>query len=116
MTTPFEIVDMPNNDWAVSWPSFDDTFTESMKFNILKCIFNEIQCEEVGLGVAANKHDESTIMWINCNIWFTDMTDEYNQYLYKYYHIRGAVFHKQADAEKFKDILEKRYMWQLLKE
>jgi hypothetical protein len=118
MNSPFEITDV-NNDWAVVWPSFDTKFTDKMKFNILDLIFKEIKCYEVGLGMADTDDDgklDYTIMWIKQDVWFNDLTDEYTRYMYKYYHIGGAVFHERKEAEQFKDILEKRYAWQLLKE
>ena len=115
MNSPFQILDA-NKDWAVVWPSFSDKFTDKMRFNLLDLVFREIKCYEVGLGIADNTKDDPTIMWIKQDIFFSDLTEEYTQYLYKYYHIGGVVFHKLAEAEQFKDILEKRYAWQLLKE
>ena len=112
MNSPFQIQDV-NRDWAVVWPSVDDNFTNKMKFNLLDCIFREIKCYEVGLGVTDNGKD-ATIMWIKQDIFFSDLTEEYTQYLYKYYHIGGVVFHSLKEAEQFRDILEKRYIWQVL--
>lgn len=114
MNSPFQLTDI-NNDWAVVWPSFSDKFTDRMKFNLLECVFKEIKCFEVGLGIA-DDGTEATIMWIKEDIFFSELTEEYTQYLYKYYHIGGVVFHELGEAEKFKEILEKRYVWQLLKE
>lgn len=114
MSNPFEILDV-NKNWAVVWPTFNDYFTDKMKFNLLDCIFKEINCTEVGLGVTLGK-DEESILWINQTIWFSDLTEEYMKYLYRFYNITGAVFHKLSEAEKFKEILEKKYSWQLLKE
>jgi len=118
MSNPFEIRDV-NKDWAVVWPSFDTNFNDKMKFNLLDLVFKEVKCHEVGLGMVDTDDDgkkDYTIMWIKQDIWFSDLTDEYTRYLYKYYHIGGAVFHELKEAEHFKDILEKRYAWQLLKE
>ena len=118
MSNPFEILDV-NKDWAVVWPSFDTMFTDKMKFDLLDLVFEEVNCHEVGLGMVELDDDgkkDYTIMWVKQDIWFNDLTDEYTRYLYKYYHIGGAVFHELKEAEHFKDILEKRYAWQLLKE
>lgn len=116
MNTPFILNDLCDSTWAVSWPSFDEKFTTHMKFNMLNCIFKEIKCHEVGLGISLDEKEEPSILWIEDKVWFSDLSEEYSQYLYKYYNIRGAVFHKQQEAEQFKDILEKRYIWQILQE
>jgi len=116
MNSPFQIHDLMNSDWAISWPTFNEEFTESMKFNLLECIFKEVKCSEVGLGVALDEHEATSIMWIRDEVWCSQITEEYSVYLYRNYNIRGAVFHKESEARQFKDILEKRYIWQLLKE
>lgn len=116
MKNPFPLIDLPDGTWAVSWPEFSEKFNDRMKINMLECIFNQLKCSEVGLGVAEHEHNETTILWIACKSYFQELTDEYSQYLQKYYNIRGAVFRKQHEAEQFKEILEKRYVWQLLQE
>jgi hypothetical protein len=116
MSNPFVLTDLPSNDWAVSWPTFDEKFTHHMRFNLLGYIFKEIKCDEVGLGIVANERDETSIMWIRDDVWYSQITEEYSHYLYNNYNICGAVFRKESEARQFKDILEKRYAWQLLKE
>lgn len=115
MNSPFEIAST-HKDWAVVWPTVDTKFTDKMRFNLIGCIFDEVKCRETGLVVSNDAKDDPTIMWVKQDLWFSDLTEEYSQYLYKYYDIRGAVFHQLSEAEQFKEILEKRYMWQLLKE
>lgn len=115
MNSPFVLYDLPSkNDWAVTWPSFGERFTQRMKFNLLETIFKEVKCQEVGLGIGIDEKDETTVMWIKDDIWQMNITQEYSHYLYTNYNIRGAVFHSLDEAEKFKDILEKRYVWQTL--
>jgi hypothetical protein len=116
MNSPFQLIDLMNNDWAISWPTFDEKFTKHMRFNLLECIFKEIKCQEVGLGVSLGERDDTSIMWVRDDIWYSKITEEYSHYLYNNYNIRGVVFHKETEARLFKDILEKRYAWQLLKE
>ncbi len=116
MSNPFVLIDLPNNDWAVSWPTTDEKFTDRVRFNLLECIFKEVKCSEVGLGVAIDEREETSIMWIKDHVWCSQLTEEYSQYLYRNYNIRGTVFHSESEAKQFKDILEKRYAWQLLKE
>ena len=116
MKNPFPLTDLPDGTWAVSWPEFSEKFNDRMKFNMLECIFKQVQCNEVGLGVAESEYNETSILWISDTVYYQDITDEYCQYLHKYYNIRGAVFRKQHEAQQFKEILEKRYMWQLLQE
>jgi hypothetical protein len=84
----------------------------------LKFVFTEVKCQRVGLGVTLDNYFEAdaSVLWIDDTAYLTAITDEYSHYLYKQYNIFGAVFEKQSDAEKFKESIEKRYVWQLLKE
>ena len=116
MNSPFKLSDLPNRDWAVLWPLFNNEFSNKMKFNLLELIFNEIDCNEAGLGIALDEKEESSIMWINRDVWQQELTEEYSVYLQKFYRVDGVVFHNLDEAEQLKEILEKRYAWQLLKE
>lgn len=119
MNSPFILNDLCDNTWSVTWPSFQRSNNlDNMAFDILKFVFTEVKCSRVGLGVTIDNYFEadSSVLWIDDSAYATAITDEYSQYLYRQYNIFGAVFEKQLDAEKFKESLEKRYVWQLLKE
>lgn len=115
MNSPFTLYEL-SKGWGIAWSKFDQAFTNHMRFNLIDFIFKNVKCFEVGLLIIDNERDPGDVLWINQNVFFQEMTDEYSQYLYKNYTILGAVFHKQSEAELFKELLEKRYSWHLLKE
>jgi hypothetical protein len=116
MSNPFNLTDLPNSTWAVSWPLLENGFSNQMKFNLLDMIFSEIDCNEAGLGVSLDEREELSVVWIKRDAWRQELTEEYSVYLQKFYRVQGAVFYEYDEAAKFKEILEKRYAWQLLKE
>ena len=54
-------------------------------------------------------------MWLNYSVWAQDNNHAYGEYLMDMYEIRGVVFRKEEEAIKFQDILEKKYIWKILK-
>lgn len=119
MNSPFILNDLCDDTWSVTWPTFQASNKyDTMAFDILTFVFSEVKPNRVGLGVTLDNYFEAdtSILWVDDDVYTTDITAEYSHYLYKNYKIFGAVFEKQQDAEKFKDLLEKRYVWQLLKE
>jgi hypothetical protein len=119
MNSPFILNDLSDNTWSVTWPTFKDSnLYDNMAVDILKFVFSEVKCHRVGLGLTIDNYFEAdtSILWIDNSTYAMDITDEYSRYLYKNYKVFGAVFEKQQDAEKCKESLEKRYVWQLLKE
>jgi hypothetical protein len=118
MNSPFKLNDLCDNTWSVTWPTFQASNNyDNMAFDILSFVFSEVKPNRVGIGVTFDNYFESdtSILWVDSDVYTTDITAEYSQYLYKNYKIFGAVFEKQQDAEKFKDLIEKRHVWQLLK-
>ena len=119
MNSPFIVNDLSDNTWSVTWPTFQaPNHYDNIAFDILKVVFSEVKCHRVGLAVTIDNYFEADIfiLWIDNSTYTMDITVEYSQYLYKNYKIFGTVFEKQQDAQKFKESLEKRYIWQLLKE
>lgn len=116
MNSPFSLHELNNRTWGVAWSKVDVTFTNHMRFNLIDFVFKNIKCFEFGLFISDGDNLEGDIMWINQRVFFQEITDEYSRYLYSNYKIIGSVFHKKNEAELFKELLEKRYAWHLLKE
>lgn len=113
MKNPFPLNDLPSGDWAVSWPDFDSIRDTGLKERVMKVVFNDLDYDEVGFGIAHRDH-ETDIMWMNSDVWYSALGDSYAIYLEDMYELRGLVFHTREEAEKMQDWLEKKYMWQVL--
>ena len=112
--SPFIINDLPNNIWSVEWPTFKNIRDSVSNIKLLDILFGEVKCNQVGLAIMLNSGEYDTL-WINDIAWYQDTRHEYGDYLEHMYEIRGAVFQKESEARKFQDILEKKYVWKILK-
>jgi len=84
------------------------------KLQLLKILFNEIKCyEQVGMLIkmAGSQYD---ILWVTSNFYDQDIKNLYSDYIQDVYEITGVVFVSEVDADKFMEILKKRYVWHLL--
>ena len=54
-------------------------------------------------------------LWISLSAWAQSPKHVYSEYLMDMYEIRGVVFRNKNEAEQFQDILEKKYIWKVLK-
>lgn len=115
MSNPFIINEMMHNDWQVSWPTFPNMTDADTNLKLLDVVFGQMNCATIGLSILLHGGD-TDILWLDYNLWAQKSKKEYLEYLNDMYDIRGVVFDKQSEAEQFKDILEKRYIWQILKE
>lgn len=107
----FVINDHPSGYWTVSWPSWKDVKSINAKQRLLDIIFGDIKAHEVGLGYRT-KANYLEIMWIDAGAFYQD-----SGYLNRWeemYEICGCAFRKFEEAEQFKDILDKKYMWKIL--
>lgn len=86
------------------------------KAEILSIAFKEVKCvDEFGLLIKlpGSNYD---VMWITAGFFFdSNHKSLYAEYIRNSYQITGAVFHSEQEADVFKTILEKRYVWQRLK-
>ena len=94
--------------------SFNKFNKLSYSLKLLDILFGEIKCFEVGLGLLLHGGDMDTL-WLSYSVWAQDNNHAYGEYLMDMYEIRGVVFRKEEEAIKFQDILEKKYIWKILK-
>jgi hypothetical protein len=112
--SPFIINDTPNNNWVVSWPTFRNIRDSVSNIKLLDILFGEIQCYQVGLAIRVRGNEYDTL-WLDAIVWYQDTEKQYGDYLESMYEIQGVVFNEQSEAIKFQDILEKKYIWKILK-
>lgn len=111
--SPFELYTTERNNHVVHWPTFKNIRDADTRIKLLDIIFGEVKCFEVGLAIVLQGGDMDTL-WIDFTVWAQDTTQIYSDYLMDMYEIRGAVFRNKNEAEKFQDILEKKYIWKIL--
>jgi hypothetical protein len=84
------------------------------KLQLLKILFNEIKCyDQVGMLIhsVGSRYD---ILWVTASFYYQDTKKLYSNYIQDEYNITGIVFVNEVDADKFIEILNKRYVWHLL--
>ena len=111
---PFEIYETENNRWVTHWPTFKNIRDTETGIKLLDILFGQIKCEEVGLQILLQGGEHDTL-WIGYSSWARDVNGLHSEYLQDMYEIRGVVFHKETEAIHLQDILEKKYIWKVLK-
>ena len=111
--TPFIINDLPDNTWSVEWPTFKNITDKVTGKKLLTILFEDIKCEDVGIGVVLNDGVMDTL-WVESNLYWKDKEGSYTNYLEDMYQIGGVVFMHKEQAEQLQDILEKKYIWKVL--
>ena len=112
--SPFELYATEHGNHVVHWPKFTNIGDVDPRIKLLDILFGEIKCLEVGLALMLHGGDMDTL-WLNYSVWAQDNKHEYGEYLMDMYEVRGVVFRKEEEAIKFQDILEKKYIWKILK-
>lgn len=112
MSSPFKI-EKTIKGYAVSWPTFHDIQGNNACFNFLQILFVDMKLDQASVLLSGN--GEGNIMHISAELWYSDHAKQYSEWLMSQYNIKGAMFNEQNQAEKLQEILEKRYMWKLLK-
>lgn len=98
---------------TVTWPTFDNIREVDTKNKLADMVFKESKAIEVGFVVELN-NKEYDILWINVELSY--LKNNYVEYLLDMYIIKGVAFRTRAEAELVQEWLEKKYIWQLLKE
>ena len=111
--SPFTIDKTETNRWAVYWLTFKNIKEVDTTIKLLDIIFGEMKCYEVGLALLLHGGEYDTL-WLDYKVWANKNNLDYSAYLQDMYEIRGVLFHHQSEAEKFQDILEKKYIWKVL--
>lgn len=112
--TPFELYTTEHNNHVVHWPTFKNIKDADTRLKLLDILFGEVKCFEVGLGILLHGGDLDTL-WLDFSVWAQDSNRSYAEYVEDMYEIRAVVFRHKNEAEQFQDILEKKYMWKILK-
>jgi len=111
--SPFELYTTEKNNHVVHWPTFKNIRDVDTRIKLLDILFGEVKCFEVGLGLLLHGGGMDTL-WIKFSAWAQDTSHTYSEYLMDMYEIRAVVFSNKHEAEKFQDILEKKYIWKVL--
>lgn len=111
--SPFELYTTEANNHVVHWPTFKNIKEAGTSTKLLDILFIEVKCFEVGLAILLHRGDMDTL-WISSSAYAQDNKHVYAEYLMDMYEIRGVVFRNKNEAEKFQDILEKKYIWKML--
>lgn len=116
MDNPFKLTDLPDNTWAVSWPGFEYNVVNNpgKAHNLLDILFNEVKVTGAMLGCHEYNHpDKFETMHINLSAWCRD-SRALAEHVVDHHIITGCKFDTLEEAEKFKDIMEKRLAWRRL--
>ena len=113
MSSPFKI-EKTNKGYAVSWPTFHDIQGNNACFNFLQILFVDMKLDHASV-LLSGYGEGKNIMHISAELWYSNHAQQYSEWLMSQYNINGAMFDHQYEAEKLQEILEKRYMWKLLK-
>ena len=98
---------------TVTWPTFDNIREVDTKNKLADVVFTESKADEVGFVVELN-NKEYDVLWINLSAFY--LKNNYVEYLLDMYSIKGVAFRNKMEAEVIQEWLEKKYIWQLLKE
>ena len=113
--SPFTLSELIDT-WAVSWPKWKNIKEFDTKKKLLSVLFDDIKCDEVGIAIAISMFgDDIDVMWIPLNTWAQDINGDYAAYLEDMYEIKGVIFKHKDEAIRFKEYLEKKLVWKILK-
>ena len=118
MKSYFEINDLPNGTWSVTWPVhiYDVINNPAKALTLLEIMFEHVGVEEAMIGVQENGHDNDwQTLHFSSEIWWMDNDSrEYMARRMTSYVIPGVRFRDQYEAEKFKLHMEQRLAWRIL--
>jgi hypothetical protein len=106
----FKLDELPDG-WAVTWPDIRPIVEKATGMKLMTVLFEEVKCFEVGLGVKYLNDDPGETLWVDSSLYWQDQMDEFFNHIVNRYEIFGVRFHKQEEAERFYDYLEKKLVW-----
>lgn len=112
----FVINDLPDNSWSVSWPGYEEVVVDNpaKAANLLKILFNEVQVDEVMLGMQQrNRPDHFETMHLSWIAWHSN-PDAWARRVIDYHLVVGCKFAEESQARQFKLIMERRLAWRRL--
>lgn len=119
MSKDFEVTDCQDGTWGVSWDNGWVPIKSAVSFNkLFDIVFVQIKSWEAGFWMESKTRGGSvrSVNWIDQVAYNRHEPDGMIDWFAREYNIIGVKFHKQAEAEKFHDILEGKLTWYLLKE
>lgn len=118
MKSCFEINDLPNGTWSVSWPGheYDVVNNPAKALTLLEIMFEHVGVEEAMIGVqeSGRDNDWQTLHFSSFLWWDSDHSRKYMAKRLASYVIPGVRFCDQYEAEKFKLHMEQRLAWRIL--
>lgn len=111
MNSPFVIDKLQNSKFVVSWPAMQDIQGNPACYNLFKILFDDIKVDYASLFLTSMDN----LLTVNSEIWYSKAAEQYTDWLMAQYSIVGVLFENKNHAEQLKEILEKRYMWKILK-
>lgn len=112
MTYQFKLTNLSNNTYAVSWENIKGVRHLDSKLKLLAMVYDDIGTYQAGFWTKDCNGNEVTI-WLDAIVYF--QTSTRNFILNGYDEISGVVFRKLSEAELFKEKLEQKLTWHLLK-
>ena len=116
VTERFVLKDLLDNTWSVCWPGYEYVVVNNpvKASNLLKILFDEVQVDEVMLGVhEENKPDKFETMHIDWIAWHQNPEGS-ARYVVDHHVVVGCKFAREEQAQKFKLIMEQRLAWKRL--
>lgn len=110
MSSPFILNQVDADKFKVTWPSFHDVQGDDTFYNLLKILFVDVKVNQAHL--LLNQDQMVTIQPI---VYFSKSVTNYSDWLMSQYNVKGVMFDDINHAKHFVEILEKRYMWKILK-
>lgn len=111
MSSPFIIDTLKNNKFVVTWPAIQDIHGNPACYNLFKILFDEIKVDYACLFLTSMDN----LMTISSEVWYSKSAGQYTDWLMSQYSIVGVLFEQKKQAEQLQQILEKKYMWKILK-
>lgn len=110
MSSPF-VIEKVRSEYKVTWPAFHDIHGNDSCYNLLKVLFDDIKVDNAKVFLTSMDN----LMIISADIWYSKSAHQYSEWLMSQYSIIAVLFEEEKQAKKLKEILEKRYMWKVLK-
>lgn len=117
MKSPFEIVNLPNGEWSVTWPGYEYNVVNNADktTKLLEIMFDHVGVDEAMIGVQQPGRDNDWgTMHVSKYVWFDENSRRHMAEQLARYTIPGVRFHDQYEAEKFKTHMEQRLAWKRL--
>lgn len=110
MNSPF-IIEKTKDNYKVTWPAIHDIHGNDSCYNLLRVLFVDMKVESAKVFLTSMDN----MMTVSADIWYNRRAQQYSDWLMSQYSIVGVLFDDISNAEKLQEILEKRYMWKILK-